>query len=347
MPRLVVAILGVSLVLVAQSALAREGKAKPAAVPAEQRELFEAEASGAVTVKYIPNDSRSAQIVVTNNGDRPLSLRMPEAFAGVPVLAQMGGMPGGMNGGGNMAGFGASNQPQTTGGGVAQGGMQVGQGAGNGGFCWVAREVYGPHDPRWVRFRGWMRFEAPAWLRDIYGTYGEDFAAWIHDKPAAKWAVRQLMDSVVEGTPPDADIGGQFQVVADEGGLRVMPGKTRTIRVTTVCLEHGKAEPSQRRPYKLVKLDSYSQDPKLAVVLEALGRGELPQKVAQAAAWHMASGLSWERLSAEMIDHAGGVPDEPFFTPAELQAAHRVVEIATAQAASAGKATSQSMSGSR
>ena len=61
----------------------------------------------------------------------------------------------------------------------------------------------------------------------------------------------------------------------------------------------------------------------------------------------MASGLSWERLAAEMIDHAGGVPDEPFFTPAELQAAHRVVEVATAQAASAGKATSQSMSGSR
>jgi hypothetical protein len=82
-------------------------------------------------------------------------------------------------------------------------------------------------------------------------------------------------------------------------------------------------------PYKLGRADAFSSDPKLAMVLESLGRGELSQKVAQAAAWHISSGITWEKLAAEKIDHAGGVPDEPYFSQAELVAAHRVVEIAT------------------
>ena len=101
------------------------------------------------------------------------------------------------------------------------------------------------------------------------------------------------------------------------------------IRVPTVCLEHGKPEPSPNQTNKMIRTDSFSDDPKLAVVLESLGSGEVPQKIAQAAAWNIANGLSWERLSAEMIDHVGGVPDEPFFTRAELVTAHRVVAVAT------------------
>jgi hypothetical protein len=54
------------------------------------RDVLEAEAEGLVEVKYIPNDSRSAQIVVANRTDQPLTLRLPDAFTGVPVLAQLG-----------------------------------------------------------------------------------------------------------------------------------------------------------------------------------------------------------------------------------------------------------------
>jgi hypothetical protein len=46
-------------------------------------------------------------------------------------------------------------------------------------------------------FRAWLLTEAPTWLRDLYATHGEDFAAWIHDKPLAKLAVRTLMDTVL------------------------------------------------------------------------------------------------------------------------------------------------------
>ena len=66
-------------------------------------------------------------------------------------------------------------------------------------FCWVAREVYGADDPRWLMFRAWMLNEAPDWLREAYAAHGEDFAAWIHDKPLVKAAVRALMDQVIAG----------------------------------------------------------------------------------------------------------------------------------------------------
>jgi hypothetical protein len=81
-------------------------------------------------------------------------------------------------------------------------------------------------------------------------------------------------------------------------------------------------------PYRMIALDTWSDEPRLAFVMECLASGVITQKVAQAASWHIANGLSWERLAAETIDHIGGVPDEAFFTAAELGAARQVVEVA-------------------
>jgi protein involved in polysaccharide export with SLBB domain len=67
----------------------------------------------------------------------------------------------------------------------------------NFGFCWVAREVYGPENPQWLLFRAWLLTDAPNWLRDAYGAHGEDFAAWISDKPVVKAIVKAAMDQVV------------------------------------------------------------------------------------------------------------------------------------------------------
>jgi hypothetical protein len=112
----------------------------------------------------------------------------------------MGGMGGGGMGGmggGGMGGMGGGGM-----GGMGGGGMGGGMGGGGmGGFCWVAREVYGDHDPRWLVFRRWLLTEAPTWLRDAYGRHGESFAAWIHDKPAVKTGVRFLMDQAVSRCP--------------------------------------------------------------------------------------------------------------------------------------------------
>ena len=59
-------------------------------------------------------------------------------------------------------------------------------------FCWVAREVYGVHAPRWLAFREWIMTEAPTWLRSAYGAHGEQVAGWIHDKPLVKAAIRRF-----------------------------------------------------------------------------------------------------------------------------------------------------------
>jgi hypothetical protein len=73
-----------------------------------------------------------------------------------------------------------------------------GGGMGGGmGMCWVAREVYGDSNPKWLQFRSWLRTDAPRWLHDLYAAHGEAFAVWIHDKPAAKAVLRVMMDRAI------------------------------------------------------------------------------------------------------------------------------------------------------
>ncbi|MCC9657807.1 hypothetical protein [Rhodopirellula halodulae] len=92
--------------------------------------LFDAMEAGAVEAKFIPQSSAKANLLVKNLTDKPLHIRVPAAFAGVPVLAQgmmggMGGMGGGMGGmGGGMGGMG---------GGMGGGGQAMGGGGGMGG----------------------------------------------------------------------------------------------------------------------------------------------------------------------------------------------------------------------
>jgi hypothetical protein len=65
-------------------------------------------------------------------------------------------------------------------------------------FCWVAREVYGSDNPKWLIFREWMMEEAPEWLHDLYAEEGERFAEFIADKPVLKFIVKMAMDIVID-----------------------------------------------------------------------------------------------------------------------------------------------------
>lgn len=89
--------------------------------------------------------------------------------------------------------------------GWAMGLLGGGGGAGGGGggllsmagmMCWVAREVYGAQDPKWLIFRAWMIGKAPAMLRRLYVEEGPRFARWLRNKPRIKRIVRYLMDRV-------------------------------------------------------------------------------------------------------------------------------------------------------
>jgi hypothetical protein len=68
------------------------------------------------------------------------------------------------------------------------------EGAGNAIGCWVAREVYGLDNPKWVAFRTWMVLDAPQWLRNLYIKHGEKFSKLVAHCSPIKRVLRVLMD---------------------------------------------------------------------------------------------------------------------------------------------------------
>lgn len=64
-------------------------------------------------------------------------------------------------------------------------------------WCYVAREVYGPHNNDWVRFRIWIMNDAPKWFKWMYGEFGETVAKFIADKPRVKSVIKYFMDKAV------------------------------------------------------------------------------------------------------------------------------------------------------
>lgn len=106
----------------------------------ETVDLFAAIKAKQVEVKLIPKDSSGGKVLITNKTEQALNLKLPDAFAGVHVLAQMGmgGMAGGVGGGlGQSMGGGMGGM-----GGGGMGGMG-GMGGGGGGMFNIAPEKVG------------------------------------------------------------------------------------------------------------------------------------------------------------------------------------------------------------
>jgi hypothetical protein len=66
------------------------------------------------------------------------------------------------------------------------------------GLCWVAREVYGVDNPKWLQFREWMLEDSPSWFRSLYIKYGERFAKFISNKPLLKTIIRKWMNTRIK-----------------------------------------------------------------------------------------------------------------------------------------------------
>ena len=64
--------------------------------------------------------------------------------------------------------------------------------------CWVAREVYGIENPKWIMFRTWLLNDAPSWFRNLYIKYGERFAKFISNKPVLKTIIRKWMNTRIQ-----------------------------------------------------------------------------------------------------------------------------------------------------
>lgn len=92
--------------------------------PAQTVELFKGMQDGNLDVRFVAHNDREAQIIIKNKTKQPLSVKLPEAFAAMPVLAQNNN---------NNRNNNNNNQNQSIGGGFGGGGFGGG-GLGGGGF---------------------------------------------------------------------------------------------------------------------------------------------------------------------------------------------------------------------
>ena len=78
-------------VTICSTASAARRSRSPIKPTGEVVEMFAAMKSGEIEVTLIPKDATVSTVIFKNKTDRPLSIKLPAAFAGVPVSAQFGG----------------------------------------------------------------------------------------------------------------------------------------------------------------------------------------------------------------------------------------------------------------
>jgi hypothetical protein len=225
----------------------------------ETVELFDAIKSGDIEVRVIAKDATAGNVLIKNVTAKRLAIRLPEAFAAVPVAAQFG-VPGGRPLGGG---------PFNAGGGNPFGGGFPGGGGGGVGFNNGLMGQGGANQALGGGFQGQGQ-------NGLNGGNGFNL-----------------------GNGVNAGNGRGFGLPG--GGLfKVEPEKVGKLKMTSVCLEYGKPDPNAHKEYELRPLDTVVGDPVTMEAVKMLARGEIDQKGAQAAAWHLCNGLTWEELEKKI-----------------------------------------------
>lgn len=119
------------------------------------------------------------------------------------------------------------------------------------------------------------------------------------------------------------------------GLFSIPPETVARVPYHSVCLAHGKREPNSAMTYQLTPTDEFTQDENLQALIELIGTNRIDENVAQAAAWHLTDGMSWQQLAALQRQRLGGFGPQPTFTTAQLLAAQSLVAQAAAKAAEA------------
>jgi len=128
------------------------------------------------------------------------------------------------------------------------------------------------------------------------------------------------------------------------GMFNVPPEKVGQLKVETVCLDHGLRDPSEQIPYEIRPLESVTSKTGVKELCQLLSTGQIDQRAAQAAAWHLNNDMSWDELAAKRIRSANGT-SRPYFSQEEMRGAMNVasvaVRIAKEQAATTDKPAAQ------
>jgi hypothetical protein len=130
---------------------------------------------------------------------------------------------------------------------------------------------------------------------------------------------------------------GQNNGFNAQGFFSIPPEKTVQIGLNSVCLNYGRREPHAGMKYQLVKAESAYTDPALVQLLEDYSP-RMNRDAQQAAAWHLANGLSWDQI-ARLTDRKVPGNPTPLFTAQQLQGARGLVEQAKKAAADLPKKT--------
>lgn len=115
------------------------------------------------------------------------------------------------------------------------------------------------------------------------------------------------------------------------GFFSVPTDKIIRVAYRSVCLEHGKPDPTPRMIYRLGKVEEFSDDPVLAETLKLVASGEHDPQAGQAAAWHVANKLSWKKLGEKTTPHIGR-PATRYFTSETVAHAQKIHATAVARA---------------
>lgn len=115
------------------------------------------------------------------------------------------------------------------------------------------------------------------------------------------------------------------------GMFSIPPRRVVKLAYRGVCLEHGKKEPSRWMTYTVVPVETYSKDPGLKELLTLVSQRRIPTPVAQAAAWHMNSRLTWQQLASKRGRRRLGSGTPPYFHFAQLIRAQQIVGWANAR----------------
>lgn len=141
------------------------------------------------------------------------------------------------------------------------------------------------------------------------------------NQPAAQQAPQPLAVANRQAWPP----GALANVPPNPGPLwNIAPEKVGRVVLPAVCLEYGRPNPRAKFAYEVRPLEEVTARPGVARLVEMLGRGEIGQRAAQLAAWHLNNDMSWARLAG--LRQRASIGTLPLFARADLDAARRAVE---------------------
>lgn len=247
-------------------------------------DLFDGMEEGRLQVRLICKDSTEASVLIVNKSKKPLNVRLPSAFGGVPVVPPK----------------------------KSKDRLPAGE----------SERKVGLLDGSRTRP---ANVELPAGWDGIAGL-GQGF-------PIGGNPPQQQQQSVGGGFNGGGNNAGGVNARGGNnvGIFNVPPEKLVQLKTPLVCLEHGKKNPNRGVTYLLKKIDEVSQAAGVRELCAMLAGGSLSQTAAQAAAWHLANGLSWAELTAKRLEHVDGT-SEKYFTSDDLAAGRRAAAEALAAA---------------